>query len=658
MEEQLSSNEKQDKIHQTEEILYSRSRKEKPIINELKKKEFEKIKENWDVSQQEDITEEDVLNSSNIMTHDNVGKKKKSILKIILILSIFFFIGAFSFAFYVLYYDTNVSSPENIEMVVNGLVSVSADEDINLGIVIENKNLINLESAELIIVFPSGATGALTGQEKKSRIIKSLGTITAESLVNEKIIAEFVGEENETKTVLVTLEYRFEGSNATLVKETEHTIKIISSPVSVNLNIPDEVVSNQEIELVVSIESDTNNITEDLLLNLSYPYGFTFSKADPEPQYDNIWVLPDLEPRGKQVIKILGTITGEPDSSGVFSADLGIQDRQNSKNIETIFSRAEESVIIKQSFIGLQVLINRQAVKDYIAINQNEKVYVAILWKNNLNTRITDAKISVNLDHDIIDKQSIVILDNSGFYRSVDNMLVWNQQTNKELVLIEPGETGVVSFTFNLLPVVFKNVLFKNVEISIPAMAEGRRLSNVNISEKIKNPVVSKMRLISGVDLVTKALYYDGPFTNSGPMPPASDKKTTYTIVWQIINPTNKITNMVARATLPTYISWLNSALPATENITYNELGGEIVWNVGEIEAGVGILSKSRAVAFQVEIIPSLTQIGTSPILVNGVTLTAADSFTNTTVFSAENSQNIKLTADPYFKQDEGRVIQ
>ena len=83
----------------------------------------------------------------------------------------------------------------------------------------------------------------------------------------------WIAEENEIKTVLVTLEYRFEGSSATLVKETEHTVKIISSPISVSLEIPDEIVSNQEIELVVKIESDTNNLTKNLLLNISYPFG-------------------------------------------------------------------------------------------------------------------------------------------------------------------------------------------------------------------------------------------------------------------------------------------------------------------------------------------------------------------------------------------------
>jgi len=652
MEGKLSE-EQYNKINKTEESLYSRARAEKSLVSELKKKEFE-VQENWGASRQEESFEKDTSNLSDVMTH----KKSKSISKTILILSIIFFIGALSFAFYVLRNDSNVSSSENIDMSINGLVSVSADEDVNLRVVIENKNLTDLESAELIIVFPSGARGALAGQEKESRIVKSLGTITPGSLVNEKIIAEFFGEENETKTVLVTLEYRFEGSSATLVKETEHTVKIISSPVSVSIGVPDEIVSNQEIELVVNIESDTNNTTKNLLLNMSYPYGFTFIKADPKPQYDNIWALSDLEPRGKQTIKILGSIKGEPDSSGVFSADIGVQDRQNPKNIETVFGRAEESVIIKQSFIGLQVLINRQTVGEYVAIKKDEKVYVSILWKNNLDNRITDAKIAIKLDHDIIDRNSISIQEAKGFYRSVDDTIIWNQQTNNELASIMPNGNGVVGFSFNLLPVVSEKGLFKNVELSISAMAEGRRLSNVNVLEQIKTPIVGKARLISDVGLTAKALYGDGPFTNSGPMPPESNKKTTYTIVWQITNATNKITNAMVRTTLPTYVSWLKSVSPITENIIYNELGGEIVWNAGEIEAGAGITKKPKEVAFQVEFIPSITQVNTSPILVNSATLTATDNFTNLTVDDTEPSQDIRLTADPYYKPEEGKIVQ
>ncbi|MBU1956304.1 hypothetical protein KKG37_00330 [Patescibacteria group bacterium] len=653
MEEKLFEDQ-HNKIDKTKEALYSGMREEKLMMNELKKKEFE-VQKNWDTSSsQEKSFGKDTTNLPDTMVH----KKSKSVSKIILILSILFFIGALIFAFYVLRKEPNVFSPENIEMSIKGLVSVGAGEDINLGIIIENKNLTNLESAELIIDFPSGARGALVGQEKKSRIVKSLGTIIPGSLVNEKITAEFFGEENEIKTVLVTLEYRFEGSSATLVKETEHTVKIISSPISVSLEIPDEIVSNQEIELVVKIESDTNNLTKNLLLNISYPFGFSFIKADPEPQDDNVWVLPDLEPRGKQVIKILGTIKGDPDSSGVFSADLGIQDRQNSNNIETVFSHAEESVIIKQAFIGLQVLINRQQTEDYIVIKKDEKVYVSILWENNLDTRITDAKITVKLDHDIINRKSILIPDPKGFYMSVDDTIIWNQQTNSELASIPSGGKGVVSFSFNLLPVVSEKGLFKDVELNISASAEGRRLSNVNVLEQIKTPIVGKARLVSDVGLTAKALYRDGPFTNSGPLPPKSNKKTTYTIVWQITNPTNQITNTIIRATLPTYVSWLKSVSPTTENIFYNELGGEIVWSAGEIEAGAGITKKPKIVAFQVELIPSITQVGTFPILVNDATLTATDSFTGSTVDDAEPAQDIRLTADPYYKLIEEKVVQ
>lgn len=642
------------KIKRAQEDLYSRAHEEKPIIGEFEKKEFS-VQEDWDSGGQEMVGAD-----KTDMANNTYNKKRSSVSKNILIVALLFFVGALIFAFYVIYNDSNVSSVDNIEMSVLGPVSVDAGKEVNFRIMIENKNIANLESAELFIDMPDGARATLDGQQKTSRIARSLGTIGPGALINEKIVAEFFGEEDEKKIVFITLEYRFEGSGATLVRKMEHPVILISSPVSFTIDMLDEATSNQEIEMVVNIgPTDTSDIMKGLLFEMYYPFGFTFLSSEPEPSYgDNVWALSDLEPFGSQEIRIHGVVKGEDDTSKVFSANLGVPDSKDPKNIETVFSSTEESLIIKRPFIGLQVLVDRKDASNYVVIDEDNSVHVSIPWVNNLDTKIIDASIEVKLDHDIIDRSSISMLNDKGFYRSVDDTVVWNQQTkNLELAVVPPGASGVVGFTFELLPIVSDYKLFEDVEITIKATAKGCRLSDLDVPEQIKTPVEGHARLISSIDLVSKALYHEGPFTNTGGIPPQVNKKTTYTIVWQITNGTNDVSNAIVRSTLPTYITWKGVVFPDSESVIYNELGGEVIWNAANIEAGAGIIKEPKEMAFQVEFIPSITQVGQSPVLITETALTAVDDFTGSIVIDTEERRDIKLTTDPYYTQEDGEVV-
>ena len=213
-------------------------------------------------------------------------------------------------------------------------------------------------------------------------------------------------------------------------------------------------------------------------------------------------------------------------------------------------------------------------------------------------------------------------------------------------------------FTFQLLPIVSDYKLFKDVEIVIQATAKGCRLSDLNVPEQVKTPVIGNARLVSSIDLVSKALYHEGPFTNTGDLPPQVDKKTTYTIVWQITNGTNKVSNAVVRSTLPTYITWKGVVSPDNASVTYNELGGEVIWNASEIEAGAGIIKEPKEMAFQVEFIPSITQVGLSPVLITKTALTAVDDFTGSIVIDTEQYRDIRLVTDPYYTKNDGKVVE
>ena len=167
-----------------------------------------------------------------------------------------------------------------------------------------------------------------------------------------------------------------------------------------------------------------------------------------------------------------------------------------------------------------------------------------------------------------------------------------------------------------------------------------------------------KIKISSNPQLFAKALYYVGPFQNTGPVPPKVDRETTYTINWTITNPLNNLSNVQVSATLPPYVKWLGVVSPDKEKVDYKADTGLVTWNVGSISAGAGSVSSAREVSFQVTLVPGVEQIETVPKLTSGISLSGKDNFTLTTVSNSFSALDTLLSSDPYFKVDSDKVIQ
>ena len=97
---------------------------------------------------------------------------------------------------------------------------------------------------------------------------------------------------------------------------------------------------------------------------------------------------------------------------------------------------------------------------------------------------------------------------------------------------------------------------------------------------------------------------------------------------------------------------------PAGENINYNSSTKEIVWSADRIAKGAGVTGVSRTVSFQVSLSPSLSQVGTTPVIINSATLTGHDDFANVDVKVGKPSLNTRLDSDLAFPPTGANVVQ
>ena len=175
-------------------------------------------------------------------------------------------------------------------------------------------------------------------------------------------------------------------------------------------------------------------------------------------------------------------------------------------------------------------------------------------------------------------------------------------------------------------------------------------------SNKIISSNTIALKLASKIIFDVKGFYNDSLIKNTGPMPLQVGKETTFTLHWSLSSISNDIDNAKIISSIPSGVIWKGVMNPQSEDIIFNERTNQIVWNIGKIPAGTGIINAPRAVAFQVAVIPQINQVGGVVSILNTPIFSGYDSF----VFRDVNMQGSKkdsfLIEDPAVFSTEGKV--
>lgn len=565
--------------------------------------------------------------------------------------SIGFFVIAVLVAVFIWSRGSNIVSGENILIDISAPVAVAGGDPFETKFAVTNNNKVSIESATLFVEYPVGFYSVPNNIELR-RISKDLGIVTAGQSISETVNALLYGEENTTKEVLVTLEYRMAGSNAVLKKTTTYSVRISSSPVNIKLSMPKEVSSGQEIEVVLDVTSNSKDPLAALVIEATFPLGFTFQSASPSPTYENnTWRIPGLAPQEKRTIKIRGVLEGQEGEEKIVKISVGTESPKDERFIGIIYNATLESSLLTKPFLGLDIAVNGNKSLDN-AIALNKGVRVDVLWQSNNPVSVTDAIIEVKLKGEVLNRYSIYA-SGGGYYRSVDNTIVWEKSGSPELAVVEPGEKGSVTFSFSPVTLgVDSGRLIKNPQIILEVRAHTGKSNDIDALEGISAFITRNIKFETDLKITAKGLHFSGPFKNTGPIPPQADKETTYTITLSARNSVNSVSNTQVKTTLPIYVKWLGVTSPEGENLTFSENTGEIIWNVGRIPAG-----GSREASFQISLLPSISHINRAPLLTGDINITAMDDYTKTQVHDKKPPITTYIPSDPQFGPNDANVV-
>jgi len=582
--------------------------------------------------------------------------EQTSVFKKFFIFSIIFFVLAAGFATYTFFGRGNTISNENIEISILGNAFTAGGEELPLQIEIINRNSSPLELADLLIEYPRSSSEDLSRDTERMRV--SLGTIPAGGVRTENLKIVLFGEQGSFRPIRVSLEYRVEGSNAIFVKSREYEVNISSTPVDLSVEGPTETSPNQSVVFNVKATLNATRPVSKMMVKIDYPIGFQFESATPEPTIgNNLWDLGDLSPGAERDISIAGKMIEVSDGEEkTFRLFAGSEKEGSKTEIGTIFNSFVHTLFIKKPFIEANLFVNREYEREY-AVNTKTVAEGEIRWINNLDTQVNDLEIRAKIFGNALDRAKLEI--DEGFYNSSEDIIIWDKNSKSEFKEVGPGRSGRVTFKFSPKPLLSgTGGLLADPTIQIEVSISGKQPTTGYSVGELKNSETKIIKVISEVGLATKALYYSGPFKNTGPIPPKVEQRTTYTIVWSVSNTANNISNTEVRSTLPPWVSFVGPVSPPAEDLSYNPSTKEIVWNIGNLKRGLGITGASREVSFQLELLPSLSQVGTAPTLINDAVLTGRDDFAKASVRVNKASLNTLLGNDPAFPPLGDRVVE
>ena len=575
---------------------------------------------------------------------------KKNLPKTLVILAIFLLLVAVG----AILWGRNSFSKSKVELGIEISEDIASGEEVTVIVKYNNKNRVNLNDANLIIDYPTG-TFSLDGEEIFQEQ-KSLGTIFRKSEGREEFKIRFIGDKEDIKNLTAKLNYQPQNINSRFENEASLRAEINEVLIKINIEGAEKIISGQGISYLVEYENKTEDDLSDLEIRLTYSDDFEFEDAEPNPEdeTDNIWHVDSLKSGEKKEIELRGTMVGNEGESKVLEVLIG------KKKNGTFLQYSKSEFITKISPSPLLLMLKIKGIEDECNIDPSKRLDYKLEFRNNTDVALEELILKAYLSDDVFDFRTIS-LGEVGSFDSRENVITWSGGEIPKLDILEPNDSGEVSFSVQLkesMPVF--NLSDKNFRATLRGELETLTVpAELSVSElRVENKITCKIN--SQLELSSKIYYYEPNqgIINIGPVPPEVDKLTTYTVHWQITNSSNDLQGVKVSTVLPQGINWSDyyiNTVSGTE-LFYNERTKEIVWDVGSVPAGTGISRPLYELIFQIGLRPSVNQIGQTPTLLNECSVEGKDIFTDELLIDSTKEKTTFLHDDPKVGINQARV--
>ena len=347
-------------------------------------------------------------------------------------------------------------------------------------------------------------------------------------------------------------------------------------------------------------------------------------------------MIRSLEPEEETTVTVKGLLVGTKEESRVMYFSIGVPNERDPFSLASVFATASHEFIIEEPFLDVSVSVDGET-GDSLTIAPGEASNVQVSVGNRTDTTVYNGVVSVELSGNALSDMRISVA--GGFYNSNTRTVTWDSSSVSSLAELAPGESE--NFRFTMTP---SAESIRTPQISAVASVSGRRVRESSVSESLVGSARAIIKIASTVSLLSDTGYVGGP------VPPRPGETTLYVVGMRAGAGTNDVANAVVTATIPSHATWTNQTA-GSGTFSYNAASRTITWDIGSIDAGEAVTG-----AFQVSLLPSTSQTGTTPTIVGEQRLRAEDRFTGSVLRATARARTTELSSEAGFGEGSGRV--
>jgi len=484
------------------------------------------------------------------------------------------------------FYQRTIYSKEILKVEILGPEKIAAGEEFEYTVKYKNNGNFRLENLNFIFQFPDQAISSEEENQNSLRVVKDLEDLYPGEEKFIRYRARIFGTQDSIHTAYATISFNPKDLNANYQVKTSLTTKIDSVPITFDFDLPSKAMNEKPLNFSINYFSNIDYPLSDLRIKLEYPSGFQFLEGQPLSIENNEWIVPILNKAEGGRISIKGQVSGSVGDSKQFKAKLGFW--KNDKYI--LLKETSKATFLTEASIYITQFINNSPQYNPRA---GELLHYEVFFRNVGSEALEDLSMLVKLEGSVFDLDTIK--SDTGKFNVGDNFIIWSKRESENLQFLDVNQEGKVEFWVEIKDdwSLANNSGFNQIIRS--------KINIGQTKEEFSSKVSSKLGINSQVSFRDTTF-----FNNSGPYPPQVGEYSTLTVVLNVKNYFNAVKNVKLRAVLPRYIDLTGQISPSDSKLVFDQKSREMIWNIGDMEIGKGILTKGPEMAFQVRIKPDL----------------------------------------------------
>lgn len=473
---------------------------------------------------------------------------------------------------------------------------------------------------------------------------RSLALVQARTRSSESFNAIFWGKAGDQRVLDVAVRYRF-GDGATVFEKTQRvSVTIASSPVALNLQLPDQVLPGQNFLFSLQYKNAGGQAIQNARVAFEVPSGMRILQSD--PQLANATGTPLLSiasfPAGQQNVISIKSVVDKNEGQGkkiVARAFMQI------RNTQIEIGRADADLLVIASPLALSIAVQG---KDEYRATIGETLTYEFRVTNNYPYALKDVVVNVDVSDPWFVLPTVQV--RNGSFSSRTKLVTWNGGSNRNLLVIDPGKTEVVSFSVDLKNSFWQKTIQNTVGVKATVSASNRPQG---VGTQIATTAQATTR-INGTLSLAAPVYFRDPqnaFTNIGTVPPRANQLNQYTVYVTVGAQGNDFRDLQVSTVLPGNVTFEGKVKGDTAGFVYNPRTNEIAWDISSLSAYA-----TKQIIFQINFIPSVAQVGRAALILDKVAFTGTDSFTGDTLTQQQEARFSNLSDDPSVSEETGKI--